>query len=26
VERRWSEIADNLDRLARGAPLMHQLK
>jgi hypothetical protein len=26
VERRWSEIAENLDRLARGAPLMHQLK
>jgi phosphoglycerate dehydrogenase-like enzyme len=26
VERRWGEIAENLDRLARGAPLMHQLK
>lgn len=26
VQRRWSEIADNLDRLARGEPLRHQLK
>jgi phosphoglycerate dehydrogenase-like enzyme len=26
VERRWSEIAANLDRLARGEPLHHQLK
>lgn len=26
VERRWSEIADNLDRLARGEPLRYQLK
>lgn len=26
VDRRWSEIADNLDRLARGEPLRYQLK
>jgi phosphoglycerate dehydrogenase-like enzyme len=26
VDRRWSEIADNLDRFARGAPLRYQLK
>lgn len=26
VERRWSEIADNLDRLSRGEPLRYQLK
>jgi hypothetical protein len=26
VERRWSEIAENLDRLARGEPLRHQLR
>lgn len=26
VERRWSEIARNLDALARGEPLLHQLK
>jgi len=26
VERRWTEIAENLDRLARGAPLRYQLK
>lgn len=26
VDRRWSEIADNLDRLARGAPLRYQLR
>ena len=26
VERRWSEIAANLDALARGAPLRHQLR
>jgi phosphoglycerate dehydrogenase-like enzyme len=26
VDRGWSEIADNLDRLARGAPLRYQLK
>jgi phosphoglycerate dehydrogenase-like enzyme len=26
VERRWTEIAQNLDRLARGEPLRHQLK
>ncbi|MGH8686910.1 MAG: 2-hydroxyacid dehydrogenase [Burkholderiales bacterium] len=26
VERRWSEIADNLDRLARGVPLRYQFK
>lgn len=26
VDRRWSEIAENLDRLARGAPLNHQLR
>ena len=26
VERRWSEIAANLDALARGAPLAHQLR
>ena len=26
VERRWSEIARNLDSLARGEPLLHQLR
>jgi phosphoglycerate dehydrogenase-like enzyme len=26
VDRRWSEIAENLDRLARGEPLRYQLK
>jgi phosphoglycerate dehydrogenase-like enzyme len=26
VDRRWSEIAHNLDRLARGEPLRYQLK
>jgi len=26
VDRRWSEIAENLDRLARGEPLRHQLR
>jgi phosphoglycerate dehydrogenase-like enzyme len=26
VDRRWSEIADNLDRLQRGEPLRYQLK
>jgi phosphoglycerate dehydrogenase-like enzyme len=26
VDRRWSEIARNLDSLARGEPLLHQLK
>ncbi len=26
VDRRWSEIADNLDRLARGEALRYQLK
>ncbi len=26
VERRWSEIAENLDHLARGEPLRYQLK
>ena len=26
VDRRWSEIARNLDGLARGEPLLHQLK
>jgi phosphoglycerate dehydrogenase-like enzyme len=26
IDRRWSEIADNLDRLARGEPLRYQLK
>lgn len=26
VDRRWSEIAENLDRLAHGEPLRHQLK
>lgn len=26
VDRRWSEIAGNLDALARGEPLLHQLK
>lgn len=26
VDQRWSEIADNLDRLARGEPLRYQLK
>jgi phosphoglycerate dehydrogenase-like enzyme len=26
VERRWSEIARNLDSLARGEPLLHRLK
>jgi len=26
IERRWTEIADNLDRLARGEPLRNRLK
>ena len=26
VDRRWSEIARNLDSLARGEPLLHQLR
>ena len=26
IDRRWTEIADNLDCLARGAPLMNRLK
>jgi phosphoglycerate dehydrogenase-like enzyme len=26
VDRRWSEIARNLDSLARGAPLLHRLR
>jgi phosphoglycerate dehydrogenase-like enzyme len=26
VDRRWTEIAGNLDRLARGEQLRHQLK
>ena len=26
IERRWTEIAENLDRLARGEPLLHRLK
>jgi phosphoglycerate dehydrogenase-like enzyme len=26
VDRRWSEIAENLDRLSRGEPLRYQLK
>jgi len=26
IDRRWTEIAENLDRFARGEPLMHRLK
>lgn len=26
IDRRWTQIAQNLDRLARGEPLMHRLK
>ena len=26
IDRRWTEIADNLDRFARGEPLRNRLK
>jgi len=26
IDRRWTEIAENLDRLARGEPLRNRLK
>lgn len=26
IDRRWTDIAENLDRLARGEPLLHRLK